>query len=118
MPVDKKKRSRSPSELRPRSKKSHHKNKDDKTFDKLQDQVSNLTKVVEVLLKSKKRKNFNTTTEDNEENNKNLNNIQRTEENTEQSSESQSRDIVLKALGVDLSESKFKEKGKITCRSS
>ncbi|KAK2579002.1 hypothetical protein KPH14_002067 [Odynerus spinipes] len=56
MPVDKKKRSRSPSESRPRSKKSHHKNKNDKRFDKLQDQVSNLTKVVEALLESKKEK--------------------------------------------------------------
>ena len=49
---------------------------------------------------------FILTAEDNEENNKN---IPQTQEKVEQSSENQSRDIILKALGVDLTESKFKE---------
>lgn len=49
MPTDNKKRSRSPSESRSRTKKNHHKRKDNKRFENLQDQITNLTKVMEAF---------------------------------------------------------------------
>ncbi|KAM0736378.1 hypothetical protein ACS0PU_010339 [Formica fusca] len=105
MPEHKRKRSRS------RSKDDHrHKHIREKKFNDMQKQLDNLTKVVEVLVHTSRRIRENNPNSKKDSNTEVIDRCIQQNQSTEDIYEKSTlKDNVLKVLGVDLNESKFKE---------